>query len=356
MLWLGGTVGVEGQSARVDDVQDLPGADFRLDLVDLVGCNILPPDLERLAGLEALRVLNLPGPMWNPRAGARTDYSRDLKHIAPVSTLEELTISYSFLAYIKFQDDGLEEIAGLEKLKLLSLENTQVAGHQLAPFKNIESLDLTYTPSDDEALEQLADKAGLRRLLLDSTLVTDDGLAHLSGLSKLEYLDLGSTRVGDAGVAHLAGLVNMRKLDLLGADLTDDGLKSLAGMTRLEELNLYRTKVTNVGLDQLKNLKSLRQIDLRYSRASQSGVDSLQAALPEARINFLDVSVRPSIPEGADRVLSRRAPRSRCRLGAHARRLSRGRGRAPRVFVARLNQRHRRASRERRRVDRVALA
>ncbi len=72
VLQLGGSVGLENQSGRVRDVTRLPDEDFALELIDLVGTNIFPPDLERLVGLQHLRVLNLPGPMWNPRADGST--------------------------------------------------------------------------------------------------------------------------------------------------------------------------------------------------------------------------------------------------------------------------------------------
>ena len=135
VMLLGGSVRLEGDVERTTELTDLPTQGFHLELVDLVGANILPPDLQQLIGLKRLRILNLPGPMWNPRSGARIDYSRELRHLAAIHTLEELTFSYSFLEAIKFQDDGLKEIASLApSLKLLSLENTRVRGRQMAPF------------------------------------------------------------------------------------------------------------------------------------------------------------------------------------------------------------------------------
>ena len=184
VLLMGGTVRVEGAQDRIQDVTALPDDDFQLELVDLVGTNILPPDLARLIGLKKLRVLNLPGPMWNPLSGARINYSRDLRHIAGISTLEQLTVSYSFLDYIKFYDEGIEEIAPLTNLKVLSLESTKVQGHHLAPFTKLQALDVMYCPVDDEALRQLEGMTDMRRLLLRDTLVTDEGLRYLSHLDQ----------------------------------------------------------------------------------------------------------------------------------------------------------------------------
>src|SRR4051812_23766377 len=81
-ILLGGSVRVEGKPDRIRELPKLPAEDFSLELIDLVGTNILPPDLKWLDGLTRLKVLNLPGPMWNPSSGATTEYSRDLKYIA----------------------------------------------------------------------------------------------------------------------------------------------------------------------------------------------------------------------------------------------------------------------------------
>src|SRR5262245_59092689 len=119
VLLMGGTVQIEGlvriegQAERIREVTQLPAGDFQLQLVDLVGTNILPPDLKWLTGLTKLRTLNLPGPMWNPSSGATIEYSRNLKHIAGIPTLEELTFSYTYLESIKFDDTGLEELTPL---------------------------------------------------------------------------------------------------------------------------------------------------------------------------------------------------------------------------------------------------
>ena len=120
----------------------------------------------------------------------------------------------------------------------------------------------------------------------------------------LEQLDLGGTRITDAGIAHLRGMTKLKKLNLQGAALTDEGTRHLANMTELEELNLYGTKVTNVGVEVLKDLKHLSIVDLRYTRVTRAGVDRLHASVPRCEVSFLDPSVRPGLPEGADRIVA----------------------------------------------------
>src|SRR5262249_33887594 len=173
--------------------------------------------------------------MWNPGAGARIDYSRELRHIARIPTLEELTFSYTYLESIKFQDEGINEIAPLgPSLRLLSLEKSQVRGHDLGALTNLEALDLVYCPVDDKGLKQLEGLTKLRKLLLRDAVISDEGLQSLSGLVNLEQLDLGGTKIGDTGVAALKGMTKLKKLNLQGAGLTDAAIGHLAGMSDLE--------------------------------------------------------------------------------------------------------------------------
>src|SRR4029077_7362140 len=99
--------------------------------------------------------------------------------------------------------------------------------------------------------------------------------------------------ITDAGLANLAKLTGLKKLNLMGTGVTDAAMDILSGMRGLEELNLYRTKVSNAGLARLKTLRGLAEIDLRYSRATAGGVETLRAALPSARVLYLELSSRP---------------------------------------------------------------
>jgi Leucine-rich repeat (LRR) protein len=307
VILMGGSVRREGQDGRIRDLTQLPATDFHLELVDLVGTNVNPPDLQRLNGLPRLKILNLPGPMWNPGSGATIDYSRELRHVASLRSLEELTFSDTYLESIKFEDPGIEAIAPLAPtLRLLSLENTQVRGRHLAPLTNLEALDLVYCPVDDEGLRQMQGLTKLTRLLLRDAVISDDGLRSLSGLVNLEQLDVGGTKVADVGIAHLRGMTKLKKLNLQGAALTDEGIRHLANMRDLEELNLYGTKVSNVGVEVLRGLTHLGVVDLRYTRMTRAGVDRLKASLPRCEVSFLDPTVRPGLPEGADRIVAGR--------------------------------------------------
>src|SRR5262245_44132602 len=57
VILMGGSVRLEGQDGRIRDLTQLPAADFHIELADLVGTNINPPDLQRLNKLSRLKIL-----------------------------------------------------------------------------------------------------------------------------------------------------------------------------------------------------------------------------------------------------------------------------------------------------------
>src|SRR5712692_1529362 len=112
-LTMGGSVGIAGQPGLIHDLAGLPSGDIQLEVVDWLGVNVDPPDLERLSGLTGLKELHLPGPIWNRNVDGGRDGSRDLRFIDSIHTLESLTFGYHFLDRIRFKDDGLAEIKDL---------------------------------------------------------------------------------------------------------------------------------------------------------------------------------------------------------------------------------------------------
>ena len=81
-LTMGGRVGLAGQARRNSDIADLPAGDIQLEVLDWLGMNVDPPDLERLSGLTHLKELHLPGPIWNRNVDGGRDGSRDLRFLA----------------------------------------------------------------------------------------------------------------------------------------------------------------------------------------------------------------------------------------------------------------------------------
>ena len=132
-------------------------------------------------------------------------------------------------------------------------------GH-LRDLKNLQGLDLGWTPVSDVDLTPLEDLTRMQALNLAGTQLTDAGLAHLGGLSELQILDLANTRI------------------------TDRGLASIRGLTRLHTLFLDRTQVTDSGLAQLSGLSGLRQVVLIGALVTSVGIESLKRALPKCDV------------------------------------------------------------------------
>ena len=193
-LWalrMGGFVVLEGDSRRIRDVAELPDSDFRIAVLNMVGTNMHPPHMEEFGKLTALRELHLPGPMWNPRAESRTEYSEDLGYLSGLNNLKKLTFGYTFLQTIRFQDIGLDKIQSLgSTLEELVLRRSRMTGTGLRHFTNLLSLDITWTGVEDEGMKSLAGMTKLRKLWANEIRITDEGLKPLSGLLDLEELHI----------------------------------------------------------------------------------------------------------------------------------------------------------------------
>ncbi len=298
-LNMGGRVTLVGETRRISGIAALPSGDFEVKVLDWVGLNADPPDLERIGGLRRLEELHLAGPFWSRNADGGRDGSRDMKYLAGISTLHTITFSYHFLDSLRFRDGGLEEIKGLTGMRELVLRQSAVTGKTIAPFVNLEALDVTLCPFNDDGLRNLANMKRMKRLWLGDTTIADAAMESLAGMKDLEDLDLHGTGVTDAGLVNLKGLTKLRKLNLMGLNITDASLGLIASMPELEELNLYRTKVSNEGLASLKGLGKLVEVDVRYSRVTRGGIDAMLASLPGTAFRHIELSSRPKAAASA---------------------------------------------------------
>jgi len=125
-------------------------------------------------------------------------------------------------------DAGIRHLAGMNKLRSLSLQGTGVTGPGLQHLpRGLELLNLQRTPLTHEALGNLRGMTRLKILQLGNTATTDLGLANLFGLLSLEELDLRHTDITDAGLAHFAPLKNLKQLLIGGTNVTGPGVARL---------------------------------------------------------------------------------------------------------------------------------
>jgi Leucine-rich repeat (LRR) protein len=217
--------------------------------------------------------------------------------LGELSHLESLTIK----KIPHFTDNHLAHLAGLNRMRWLTLSDTSLDGESLRHLKGmkqLESLDLLGIPIRDRDLANLAGLTNLKSLSISGNLVTDEGLQHLSSLKRLTMLNIRNTgrspmAITSRGLSHLAGSSQMealyvessriesleplrsmnrlKNIYLIGASLADQGLAALhLGFENLSGLVLPgNPAITDAGLIHFSGLKNLRRLDL--SRASITG-------------------------------------------------------------------------------------
>src|SRR5262249_19540295 len=168
----------------------------------------------------------------------------------------------------------------------------------LAPFVNMEMLDLNDANVYNDMMPSLANLEKLRHLTMLGTLITDEGLRYIRDLTKLEELDLFGVKITDEGVLYFKKLTALRRLNLLGAQITDASADVLASFKELRDLNLYRSRITNAGLAKLQTLPNLKILDLRYSAVTNAGVEAFRAARPDCKVLFVSSTTRVELTNG----------------------------------------------------------
>src|SRR5262245_28105285 len=275
-LWVlrkGGRVRVNGANVYTADPFELPGTPFRIAGVDMHGTVVDPKEMEPLSRLPELQEVLLPARVWSPTFDIKSPFGEEMfDYFANSKKLVKFEAGLTTLAYLRLGEPGLKRLKPHTQLKdmrvcLVTIKDPAT----LAPFVNMETLDLNDANITDEMMPGLANMKNLRRLTMIGTLVTDDGLKYLRDLHELEELDLYGVKITDSGVAHLSGLTKLRRLNLLGAQITDASAETLARMKELRELNIYRSRFTNAGLAKLAALPELQVLDVRYTDITGAG-------------------------------------------------------------------------------------
>ncbi|MDP6445120.1 MAG: cytochrome c [Pirellulaceae bacterium] len=122
-----------------------------------------------------------------------------LAHFAELNDLEQL----SLVDCRKITDAGLRHLEDLSRLNYLGLFQTNVTGTGVERLSELRILTLGKTPVSREGLECVARLENLEVLSLSDTSTADGDLRQLEGLVKLQKLDINNTPVSTAGVKAL---------------------------------------------------------------------------------------------------------------------------------------------------------
>jgi hypothetical protein len=115
----------------------------------------------------------------------------------------------------------------------------------LGMVQELTGLDMTGCEAvTDDGLAKIAGLTRLRSLSVAGSQVTDAGLRNLKDMTEITHLFLGNTQITDARLKHLGHMKKMEWLDLRSTRVTDEGLKHLACMSDLWQLVLRDTEVT----------------------------------------------------------------------------------------------------------------
>jgi internalin A len=315
------------------DVEQLLAVELpQLQQLRLKGSEITDASMPRVARLASLTTLDL------DTVGVTDDGVRELSALSALQTLRmhRLTrlsdavtacfqefpkLEHLLLTDIYISDGGLEAIAGLENLRTLDLEGSDLIGdgglELLAGMKNLQTLRVRSRSVSDTGLEYLAEMPQLRTLAIKDSLavsdyglefvgrltdledlslaqafqVTDEGLEHLAGLTKLRRLDLRRLAINGSGLVHLQGMTELEALDLGAAPLSEESLEHLKKLPRLSSLNLMATPLTDAGMKRLGELTGLRTLILRDVEISDAGLAELTAISNLGRLELRGVPI-----------------------------------------------------------------
>lgn len=151
-------------------------------------------------------------------------------------------------------DDNLLQLKGLDGLRELYLEKSQISDKGVAPLttlRNLENLRIRGSRIRDNGFKQICTIASLKQLNLPQADLTDAGLELLPTLRHLELLRISSPRVTDIGVQQISRVASLRWIHLIDIPITDAAIKPLSEMRNLESLYLDGARVSDTAYDQL---------------------------------------------------------------------------------------------------------
>jgi len=249
--------------------------------------------LAHLHKLKNLRFLGLTGNR-NP------DIDRHLGNLAGLNQLEELSLENTLVG-----NAGLAHLKGMTKLQKLQLRSNPGTGRitdagmvHLKHLKSLEELELPFDgitdagyshlavldllrkvnigrDATDQSMATVGKMKSLEDLCIGSRGVTDAGMAELANCLSLKSLNISRCSMTGKGFSHLENIKSLREVNIQSTDITDDGLSQLAKIESLKKLKLDRTRVTGEGLAALKELPNLKELHLRHINLGNSGISNI---------------------------------------------------------------------------------
>jgi Leucine-rich repeat (LRR) protein len=223
--------------ASRQDIADLTGLEYAVNLESLNLHQNKVEDLDSLAGLSGLRVLNLGG-----------NHIKNINPLQGLTALEELDLSYNCL-----KDIGT--VKNLTHLRELHLEGNEI--YELTPLASLKALEGLFLNGnlDDLNVAPLARVNRLQRLMLANGCISD--ISFLSSMKQLQWLELSSNQINN--LEPLRRLTRLEWLSLTNNRVED--LNALGGLRQLQYLDLNNNRVREIA--PLLRLRNINWVELQ---------------------------------------------------------------------------------------------
>src|SRR5678815_2607908 len=183
-LWVlrkGGRVLIDGANEYVGDPFELPDGAIRIAGVDMHGTVVFGKEFDKIGKLSELREITIPARVWSPTFDSVGAYGVEMfDYFKNSKKLVKFEAGLTTLAYLRLGEPGLQKMAPLTQLKDLRVNLVTIKSPTtLAPFVNMETLDLNDANVTDEMMPGQANMKKLKRLTMMGTLITDEGLKYI---------------------------------------------------------------------------------------------------------------------------------------------------------------------------------
>ncbi len=176
------------------------------------------------------------------------------------------------------QDDDLLVLSGKTSLKEINASDSDVSDRGIEHLSNVPNLEtLILTNTKVKTLKDIARLEKLKLLRLDQTEVDDDSLKNLKGL-RLKDLSLIETRITDKGLDALAALPTLENLLLSRNDIGPGAIAVAAKLPNLLSIDLRVTYCKAKDAETIA--KSNLNIQTVLVSASEEQIRALQEQFP----------------------------------------------------------------------------
>ena len=293
VLELGGWVRIRqnGINVAVQNRAQIPTEPFEVREIELSNSRVTDDDLTMLQGLGSLRMLSL--------GGCRGITNDALSKIGSHFHLKTLALYHSSLTEAGVQlapfrelenlnldglpltDSVIEQLSHVPRLQSLSLGGTSVTdaiGASLVKLKDLRSLSLPATVTD-ATLERLG-QLPLNTLGLAGDKITDRSAPVFKELRQLRFLSFSATSQGDATFEAISG-TPIISFTYVGSKLSEQGAAALANMQTVTDLYFDHGELKDGHLQAIGRMKGLRNVDLRGNKLNSTKGGAVLAQLTE---------------------------------------------------------------------------